>query len=150
MSIWALDNKDHPRSCGEYRRRADQTRQQVGSSPLMRGIQERGGRRNHIRRIIPAHAGNTSLASRTTLGGEDHPRSCGEYFEVVFFCLFSLGSSPLMRGIPIRIPVCMHSKRIIPAHAGNTPVFKQRALSFEDHPRSCGEYPFRVYRAREQ
>ena len=52
----------------------------------------------------------------------------------------AIGSSPLSRGIPPRIPGTRQSKGIIPALAGNTPKAHTGWPSAPDHPRSRGEY----------
>ena len=50
----------------------------------------------------------------------DHPRSRGEYGEVVCNGSVDEGSSPLSRGIPHGAFAQQHTHRIIPALAGNT------------------------------
>ncbi len=91
-------------------------------------------------RIIPAHAGNTQCFRFHFCHNKDHPRSCGEYITINANQGQSMGSSPLMRGIPTTKSLCNWNDRIIPAHAGNTPMDERLTLLHEDHPRSCGEY----------
>ena len=128
-SIVCHDREDHPRSCGEYLREAFRCRAVPGSSPLMRGIRVRKRYRLEKSGIIPAHAGNTVPLYRTGRTCEDHPRSCGEYYVPVRSTSRFTGSSPLMRGILHRksYPACF--SRIIPAHAGNTPVHSHQSSS---------------------
>ena len=113
----------------------------VGSSPLTRGAQSLEMPSSEIMRIIPAHAGSTSV-SMVAIGlipdhprsrGEhtktlvtnrdglwDHPRSRGEHPTRLAKPTQDLGSSPLTRGAP-PVPVLpVACFGIIPAHAGST------------------------------
>ena len=56
--------------------------------------------------------------------------------------LRSLGSSPLSRGIRMRIEGPGFERRIIPALAGNTRPAGLSGCTATDHPRSRGEYVF--------
>ena len=69
---------DHPRACGELPGIFLPRRSIHGSSPRMRGTP--GGERvgGCVKRIIPAHAGNSVLWSEAYLVNPDHPRACGE------------------------------------------------------------------------
>ncbi len=71
--------RDHPRSCGEYGIGEKANARIIGSSPLMRGILTFNQESVQIKRIIPAHAGNTYLLRFAQALFKDHPRSCGEY-----------------------------------------------------------------------
>ena len=73
-------------------------------------------------RIIPAHAGNSPISSRSRMPGTDHPRACGEL-------------------LPRHDDVAQ-VERIIPAHAGNSGSGGDPAWQFPDHPRACGELGF--------
>ena len=106
----------------------------------MRGIPSRSNSSPHSSGIIPAHAGNTNGNTNYGMNGEDHPRSCGEYFRMALDRSRRLGSSPLMRGIQKQPRRAVKEKRIIPAHAGNTVSVVFTFDPYEDHPRSCGEY----------
>ena len=91
-----------------------------GSSPLARGLRKTCFLQDDAARIIPARAGFTELVGKTVSVTEDHPRSRGVYsFEFRVF-EYSMGSSPLARGL--RIPAAHHqiALRIIPARAGFT------------------------------
>ena len=70
---------DHPRSRGEYGVARGAGPYLWGSSPLSRGIRNRGGVEGMSTRIIPALAGNTSTSAVAAARTEDHPRSRGEY-----------------------------------------------------------------------
>ena len=89
--------------------------------------------------IIPAHAGKTSLMIFTERIAEDHPRSRGENQDVGVLDLTNTGSSPLTRGKPHHGNQEAPPTRIIPAHAGKTPVASSGPRSTLDHPRSRGE-----------
>ena len=118
----------------------------TGSSPRMRGTLSFVGRVRIVRGIIPAYAGNTPflLDNRSVYG--DHPRVCGEHNSARFFDISNLGSSPRMRGTPIASVLALSHLGIIPAYAGNTPRPASRRWWYRDHPRVCGEHPYRVLR----
>ena len=129
----------HPRSRGEndsFTMRNGPTR---GSSPLTRGKRAPGRGCRHRRGLIPAHAGKTSGQGRARSRRRAHPRSRGE--NVVCFCAPSAvqGSSPLTRGKPVRQNARYLAARLIPAHAGKTPLVQGRGPAEEAHPRSRGE-----------
>ena len=89
-------------------------------------------------RIIPAHAGQTPTAVRFPLFPPDHPRACGAN-PIFSACRWThFGSSPRMRGKPVRCVVDIVVLRIIPAHAGQTPCDERERRSRTDHPRACG------------
>ena len=70
---------DHPRGCGEHVYRCLEAMGCLGSSPRMRGAQQRGKHPTGLGRIIPADAGSTD-PKQEYLGDEmDHPRGCGEH-----------------------------------------------------------------------
>ena len=53
-------------------------------------------------------------------GAGDHPRTCGEHYVDSAINPTYAGSSPHMRGTPVRILCHVSASGIIPAHAGNT------------------------------
>ena len=57
------------------------------------------------------------------------------------------GSSPLARGLPLRLAVRVGEVRIIPARAGFTPSRSDRPIRPSDHPRSRGVYEEAVSKA---
>ena len=75
-------------------------------------------------RFTPAHAGNTHVNAEEAGSLEVHPRSRGEYLLTLHQTDPEPGSSPLTRGIQSLTAVCPRFPRFIPAHAGNTIVFK--------------------------
>ena len=93
-----------------------------GSSPRMRGTPV--GQLDHAVRvgIIPAHAGNTISAASCICFNRDHPRACGEHLASAHRILRRGGSSPRMRGTHEGVATTASIERIIPAHAGNTPM----------------------------
>ena len=97
------------------------------------------GERHRVR-IIPADAGNTRQCRLKPANDGDHPRGCGEHDPFSVTTLGYCGSSPRMRGTPLRYGIDIGENGIIPADAGNTTVrVKPKSLS-EDHPRGCGEH----------
>ena len=152
--------RDHPRSRGEYGASEGFDTIEDGSSPLSRGIPLLKILGLGAARIIPALAGNTTFPSRARTATTDHPRSRGEYGQVMIFVTLRFGSSPLSRGIlNASRHRCCHSgssplsrgirkvavrnpagEGIIPALAGNTFWLHHHEIIGADHPRSRGEY----------
>ena len=69
-----------------------------GSSPRMRGAQQRYLNPKIHNRIIPADAGSTNAQRTTTRESKDHPRGCGEHGTEAVLIPHCQGSSPRMRG----------------------------------------------------
>ena len=88
----------HPRSRGENRAAAEQAVRAVGSSPLTRGKRAVATTDEARNRLIPAHAGKTSMTDRSPSKHTAHPRSRGENGAWCGRRVFSMGSSPLTRG----------------------------------------------------
>ena len=91
-----------------------------GSSPRMRGKRTEEWGRHRSRRIIPAHAGQTTSGLPGSVTSSDHPRACGANVEMHASLGSHVGSSPRMRGKlrqQLHVPELF---RIIPAHAGQT------------------------------
>ena len=89
---------DHPRACGANAYQAGFTAALDGSSPRMRGKLAGVPRAGRRRRIIPAHAGQTSHESTFCVVEPDHPRACGANFPITALLCVLFGSSPRMRG----------------------------------------------------
>ena len=70
--------------------------------------------------IIPAHAGNTGVPFELLQERGDHPRACGEHITGNADDAVKAGSSPRMRGTRRNSCRRVPTRRIIPAHAGNT------------------------------
>ena len=129
----------HPRSRGENYRRKPFFLADDGSSPLTRGKQVGKLFDARPRRLIPAHAGKTSLEEHGDKVHAAHPRSRGENRRREGGLTVSDGSSPLTRG---KLPVgktCAFCTRLIPAHAGKTLMGLSVVSRARAHPRSRGE-----------
>ena len=152
---------DHPRACGEHYCLSVTVICRLGSSPRMRGTHGHATIISGMTGIIPAHAGNTFVARRSSLAAWDHPRACGEHSTHPCGSYRERGSSPRMRGTHLHKWYVFEFGGIIPAHAGNT-VFVFLSVFFvgiipahagntrcslccccsrRDHPRACGEHP---------
>ena len=86
----------------------------------MRGKPSTRGLQGTRRRIIPAHAGQTTSGLPGSVTSSDHPRACGANVEMHASLGSHVGSSPRMRGKlrqQLHVPELF---RIIPAHAGQT------------------------------
>ena len=129
---------DHPRACGANAGTCFTSCASVGSSPRMRGKRCDPSPRRRPRRIIPAHAGQTSQLEHSVYSPADHPRACGANVSSDGMLSRCTGSSPRMRGKPIISRVDGRSRRIIPAHAGQTWQLRQGTRRQPDHPRACG------------
>ena len=90
--------------------------------------------------IIPAHAGNTKTTKTIVSNGKDHPRACGEHFQIADQQDYVAGSSPRMRGTQFGRDAVLEAGGIIPAHAGNTTCLGGVHRHRWDHPRACGEH----------
>ena len=134
-SVW-----DHPRVCGEHGDNNEESIEDLGSSPRMRGTPYRQPVLAHGAGIIPAYAGNTRLQRYQHERCRDHPRVCGEHCEGLFVASGDVGSSPRMRGTPARYCASRSNAGIIPAYAGNTRAILRLAFKRGDHPRVCGEH----------
>ena len=152
---------DHPRSRGVYSWATSGRTARTGSSPLARGLPSTAAERSGRRRIIPARAGFTRQAGKSTQEAADHPRSRGVYphprraggdreriiparagFTRIHDVLVAIvnGSSPLARGLRRHYFVNLNHRRIIPARAGFTSRRSRPSRSKGDHPRSRGVY----------
>ena len=92
----------------------------MGSSPLTRGALRDDGVNKPCPRLIPAHAGSTSVPLTASMSSRAHPRSRGEHSVSLVRLRACRGSSPLTRGAP--------------RHPG------ARARFCVAHPRSRGEH----------
>ena len=131
-------DRDHPRTCGANQPLRRLEYRPAGSSPHMRGKPLYQGLRLRVRRIIPAHAGQTSTLSGVTSPSPDHPRTCGANGNALWHSLTASGSSPHMRGKRTFDEFDVSKARIIPAHAGQTGFHGRLPRIPADHPRTCG------------
>ena len=129
----------HPHSRGENGTISRCVGTGLGSSPLTRGKLVRPQRWSRGRRLIPTHAGKTTLTRAKPLSSWAHPHSRGENPSMPGGTNVDEGSSPLTRGKLSQISCGEAVVRIIPAHAGKT--FPRVELNHHEtaHPRSRGE-----------
>ena len=133
-------NMDHPRSRGVYDANAASFAHSSGSSPLARGLLNPNvGVLGH-RGIIPARAGFTTRRGQQDQFCPDHPRSRGVYAVSAAPPKAAKGSSPLARGLRVRVSAGRPSRGIIPARAGFTEDVPGGVRGDWDHPRSRGVY----------
>ena len=111
-----------------------------GSSPLARGLPKEQALAVLRLGIIPARAGFTGRRRRHHLPDPDHPRSRGVYPTCRARRGRPRGSSPLARGLRVRLTRIVVVLRIIPARAGFTRAIGWSRPSWTDHPRSRGVY----------
>ena len=131
---------DHPRGCGEHNLAGNAEQLASGSSPRMRGAQDRDRQGDSCQGIIPADAGSTVFADDPKSGLRDHPRGCGEHAGVRAFPVQDPGSSPRMRGALDLLVDLGARAGIIPADAGSTSCGIANIVWCRDHPRGCGEH----------
>ena len=136
----AYAKQDHPRVCGEHPEITMHTWCVSGSSPRMRGARVEVVAVEYRRGIIPAYAGSTGRSPNAGSGPRDHPRVCGEHAPMTALPKSTTGSSPRMRGAPMRRTSYLPPPRIIPAYAGSTRIRFRRTVCSRDHPRVCGEH----------
>ena len=129
----------HPRVCGENSPLTLSVLQTEGSSPRVRGKQNVGIWESSGAGLIPACAGKTVPIQSPSLSPPAHPRVCGENMVISWRLLSLRGSSPRVRGKPLRCGSGTGSRRLIPACAGKTRY--ELACTHENgaHPRVCGE-----------
>ena len=122
-----LSGVDHPRMCGEHTSLKLATISRTGSSPHVRGAHSESRTEARPRGIIPACAGSTCSSAWRSPGMRDHPRMCGEHLTRELAEKSAEGSSPHVRGAPIRPRTLEMRRGIIPACAGSTPSWCHRS-----------------------
>ena len=129
----------HPRGCGENYpdRRALIT--YLGPSPRVRGKRRVVLDHMQLGRSIPAGAGKTSAAERSSLAVSVYPRGCGENAQPSVALPMKSGPSPRVRGKPEKAPAHGARCRSIPAGAGKTRCWTCWISGPPVHPRGCGE-----------
>ena len=131
---------DHPRIRGEHGLSTPTRQDRSGSSPHTRGAHSAIERLKEREGIIPAYAGSTSAARKTTRPGTDHPRIRGEHGSGRRCRPGGVGSSPHTRGALRGHARGIRDARIIPAYAGSTPCLPCARPRPADHPRIRGEH----------
>ena len=111
---------DHPRIRGEHGWPRHHIQPHPGSSPHTRGAHCRQHRDGYRVGIIPAYAGSTGPAGRSTPRSADHPRIRGEHLLGETPEGAGVGSSPHTRGARAVGVADEVAVRIIPAYAGST------------------------------
>ena len=105
----------------------------------MRGKGKDYGGQERMKRITPAYAGKSILATDWVFRCRDHPRICGEKSSKGTWPSVDMGSPPHMRGkalVVLRSPPVL---RITPAYAGKSFTSSLADIFLRDHPRICGE-----------
>ena len=110
----------HPRVCGENSICSCPVIPANGSSPRVRGKLSALVADSHPVRLIPACAGKTNQRAASARVARAHPRVCGENIEGEEFLSPVSGSSPRVRGKPLRRRNLPSRPRLIPACAGKT------------------------------
>ena len=129
----------HPRACGENFRRVVNAVRNRGSSPRVRGKPVNEFHQLRVSGLIPARAGKTTRGAPPPASCAAHPRACGENAAFADEIPAALGSSPRVRGKPVRMGRPEVSVRLIPARAGKTPRCSSASRGSAAHPRACGE-----------
>ena len=129
----------HPRVCGERQRGGFAIENKDGSSPRVRGTPRHACASSDPRRFIPACAGNAGSPAARAAGPPVHPRVCGERRRGNGAADHRTGSSPRVRGTPVRGAGEIEGGRFIPACAGNASSAGSTRPDRPVHPRVCGE-----------
>ena len=115
LTVW-----DHPRVCGEKKGYISGYDGRTGSPPRVRGKAGSDGQQKGIGGITPACAGKRKDISAAMMGGQDHPRVCGEKRAAMDSRKESGGSPPRVRGKDWQVNCTIRRKRITPACAGKS------------------------------
>ena len=129
----------HPRVCGEQFNNIKLGFFSDGSSPRVRGTENRKMDKQKRKRFIPACAGNSFRAPAASPAPPVHPRVCGEQCKAYNARWGHDGSSPRVRGTDHRGAVRRQRTRFIPACAGNSCTRQIDPSDNSVHPRVCGE-----------
>ena len=125
--------------CGEQEINSAYKQLHEGSPPRVRGTGSAAFFSKNHSRITPACAGNRNGCMSPSLCWQDHPRVCGEQLTSLSFSFFAAGSPPRVRGTVHPLAAMGLQGGITPACAGNSSHKPCCHLSFQDHPRVCGE-----------
>ena len=136
---YSLQNRNIPAYAGKTHQQTNTDLTRAGTFPRMRGKPPPTNCLNLRKRNIPAYAGKTLKYGRYAAHIPEHPRVCGENSPPHNHHRPEGGTSPRMRGKPMRNTSPNREERNIPAYAGKTrrrPVWLHVS---EEHPRVCGE-----------
>ena len=98
MRVTTLEEREHPRVCGENSICSGIVLYNRGTSPRMRGKPIADNQGELEKRNIPAYAGKTATRPARSHRREEHPRVCGENLFTGFLYSVVSGTSPRMRG----------------------------------------------------
>ena len=135
----SLQERDHPRLCGEKHAFKKSAQYNRGSPPPMRGKGEFVMPVISCKGITPAYAGKRWYAQNSSCQCQDHPRLCGEKMCDVQSANRAEGSPPPMRGKVCDSSHAINTFRITPAYAGKSVIPPALLGCPWDHPRLCGE-----------
>ena len=131
--------RDHPRVCGEKRKKGAVPAPSPGSPPRMRGKGPQHLPPALQNGITPAYAGKSFGSFCFLSFRQDHPRVCGEKQAAVALPQPVLGSPPRMRGKVELVHQTEGKVGITPACAGKSSHQHGAGRWRRDHPRVCGE-----------
>ncbi|VEJ33695.1 Domain of uncharacterised function (DUF2825) [Peptoniphilus harei] len=103
VEIAKLQTEDHPRLCGDYANCTPLIPDELGSPPPVRGLLVAHVISKCFIGITPACAGTTSCRKKILQTYPDHPRLCGDYFQILLLIRSTQGSPPPVRGLRIII-----------------------------------------------
>ena len=129
--------------CGEKLTRKSAINCGSGSPPHVRGKDANKVLWMEKFRITPACAGKSHRRSNLHVQQGDHPRMCGEKSLLPSSPSQRMGSPPHVRGKAVKLAQYFDVTGITPACAGKSPSFRMISNKNGDHPRMCGEKPFR-------
>ena len=141
LTIWPGGEyiQDHPRVCGEQVKPFLESDGAIGSPPRVRGTDIGLPPRLVDHWITPACAGNSAWWGVGPGRTGDHPRVCGEQYDINHAWVCAQGSPPRVRGTASLKPDKSSFTRITPACAGNRLYSLPLPRISGDHPRVCGE-----------
>ena len=133
-----LPNRVYPRECGGTPFPCCLFRPEGGLSPRVRGNHAEWWSHRHLRRSIPASAGEPPPARPQRLGHPVYPRECGGTFKNCATLLSSMGLSPRVRGNRDCHGALADVRRSIPASAGEPHTLTVTGDVIAVYPRECG------------
>ena len=110
-----------------------------GSPPRARGRVGILGADLQLVGITPARAGKSGRPVDLAGALRDHPRACGEETAGPCYEAGGLGSPPRVRGRVNCTGWEMTDFGITPARAGKSIATSCKVVTYQDHPRACGE-----------
>ena len=128
----------YPRACGGTLRRPKQLHLLPGLSPRLRGNRNRLHPRGHLRRSIPAPAGEPQRSTGPTPPDPVYPRACGGTVCNVTHPDPAAGLSPRLRGNQSHDVGTGLVVRSIPAPAGEPAPRPHHPPRLRVYPRACG------------